>query len=284
VGLVERPRPGVEALVVAGEIVDGDVLDQLPDLRLVATCGVGYDHISVRECRRRGIRVTYTPGVVSDATADLTFALLLALRRRIVPADRFVRAGRWHAESTDALFGHDLSRSTLGIVGLGRIGSAVARRARAFDMRVLYNARSRRPAELERELGVGYRPLDELLGEVDTVTLHCPLTEGTVSLLDATRLALLRDGASIINTARGGIINEQALVHELETGRLQAGLDVFVDEPAVPSKLFELENVVLTPHVGTLTSETRSAMTDLVVQNLLAFTEHRPLLTPVPDD
>jgi len=283
-GLRGRVRPDVDVVVVAGEVVDVGVLDLLPRLRLVANCGVGYDHIAVSECSQRGVRVTYTPGVVDAATADLAFGLLLATRRQIVAADRFVRAGRWQTAPVDGLVGQDLSRATLGIVGLGRIGTAVARRGRAFDMRVIYTARSPRSAEVERQLGIEYRSLDDLLREADVVTLHCPLNAETAALLDAGRLSLLRDGTCVINTARGGIVDEVALVRELRSGRLHAGLDVFAHEPAVPAELLELENVVLTPHVGTLTAETRAAMIDLVVQNIVALANNRPLLTPVGHD
>ncbi|MBD0348083.1 MAG: D-glycerate dehydrogenase [Thermoleophilia bacterium] len=270
-------RRGVEALAVVGERVEAGSLDLLPDLRLVANYGAGYDLIDVEECRRRGVAVTNTPGVLDAAVADLTFALILAVRRRVVEADGFVRAGRWaHHWAEPYLVGGDIGAATLGIVGLGNIGSAVARRARAFDMRVLYTRRRSEESELGEQ-----RPLDDLLGEADVVTLHVPLTPETTHLLDRRRLALLPDGACLINTARGQVVDEDALLDELASGRLRAGLDVFAHEPHVPERLRALPNAVLAPHIGSATKETRSAMTRLVVDNILAAAAGRPLVTPV---
>jgi glyoxylate reductase len=267
----ERPlteeRPDVEALAVVAEPVDDAMLELLPSLRVVTNYGAGYDLVDVDAARRRGIVVTNTPGVTSAATADLTMALLLAVRRRVVAGDRFVRSGRWGSGWADEpLKGDELAGSTLGIVGLGRIGNAVARRARGFDVRVIYT-RSR-PADSPE-----HRPLDTLLAEADIVSLHVPLTDETRGLIDAEKLALIRDGGCLINTSRGQIVDEPALVAELVSGRLQAGLDVFAEEPHVPAELFELPNVVLTPHLGTATDATREAMTRVLVDNLLAV-EH----------
>jgi glyoxylate reductase len=257
-------REDVEALAVVGERVDDETLDLFPNLKIVANYGAGYDSIDVDACAARGIVVTNTPGVLTDTTADLTFALLLSVRRRIVVGDRAVREGRWRGGWADPDFlGRNVSGSTLGIVGFGRIGQAVAHRARAFGMRVLHN--SRRPG------GEGWRELDELLAEADAVSLHVPLTTETRGLLDASRLALLRDGACLVNTARGQIVDEDALVRELVSGRIEAGLDVFAHEPAVPPELLGLPNVVVTPHVGSATAETREAMTRILVDNLLAL-------------
>ena len=279
-GLVE-PRPGVEVLALANENVDERLLGLLPDLRLVANFGVGYDRIDVAACARRGIAVTNTPGVLDAATADLALALMLAVRRRLVEGDATVRRGDWTWTWSRGFLGEDLTGATVGIVGLGRIGEAVARRARAFDTRLLYVKRTRLPAERERELGVEFRELDALLGEADVATLHVPRTAETEGLLDARRLALLRDGACLVNTARGELVDEPALVRELVSGRIRAGLDVFADEPHVPPELFGLANVVLTPHLGSATTRTREAMTRLVVDNILAAEAGRPLLTPV---
>ena len=208
--------------------------------------------------------------MTSSATADLTLGLILALRRRIAAGDRFVRSARWGSGWADEpLKGEELGGSTLGVVGLGRIGKAVARRARAFDMQVLYTRQtvSDDPA---------FRSLDELLAESDVISLHLPLTDETEGLIDADRLALMSDGAALINTARGQIVDEPALVAELVSGRLQAGLDVFADEPNVPRELFELPNVVMTPHLGTATQATREAMTRVLVDNLLAVQAGKP--------
>jgi glyoxylate reductase len=270
---LESPRPDVEAVVVANEPVP---LDLLPGLRLVANYSVGYDRLGIEELSRRGVAVSNTPGVLSAATADLTFALILATRRRVVEGDALVRAGKWTGQWTDGFVAEELTGSTLGIVGLGRIGQAVARRARGFELRVLYAQRT--PAETD--LGE-YRELDALLAESDVVSIHTPLTPETRGLIDARRLALLRGGACLVNTARGEIVDEAALVAELVSGRLRAGLDVFAHEPDVPAELLALQNVVLTPHLGSATRQTREAMTRIVVDNILAFERGDALLTPV---
>ena len=281
-GIGARPRAGLEALAVVGECVDASSLDLLPDLRIVANYGAGYDSVDVAECTRRGVAVTNTPGVLDTAVADLTLALILAVRRRIVEADRYVREGRWTEDwARGYLVGDDLAGATLGIVGLGGIGRAVARRARAFDLRLLYTQRHRLEPREEELLGVEYRAVDALFAESDIITLHVPLNEQTRGLVDARRLSLLPDGASVVNTARGGVVDEPALVAELLSGRLRAALDVFAHEPGVPAALAELPNVVLTPHLGSATNATREAMTRLVVDNLLAVADGRPLVTPV---
>lgn len=265
------PHEGVEAVVAVNRRVDDDVLGLLPDLRLVANYGVGYDQVDVAACRARGVAVTNTPGVLDAAVADLTMALVLACLRRVVAGDRLVREGGWRTGwSQPDQPGHDLAGATLGIVGLGRIGSAVARRAEAFDMRVIHHRRS------------GGTPLEQLLRESDVVSLHVPLSPATAGLLSRERLTLLRDGATLVNTARGAVIDEEALVDELESGRIWAGLDVFAHEPAVPARLLGLPNVVLTPHVGSATVETRAAMTRVLVENVLAAArgEQPPCLVP----
>jgi len=262
-----EPRPDVEALVVVAQVVDDRLLDLLPSLRIVANYGVGYDGVDVEACARRGVAVANTPGVLDAATADLAFGLLLAAQRRIVEGDRYVRDGRWGTDWAEAvLLAEEVSGGTLGVVGLGRIGSAVARRARAFDMRVLYTRRSPDPESMA---------LDDLLAEADVVSLHVPLTEETQGLIDARRLGLMRDGACLVNTARGAIVDEEALVRELVSGRLRAGLDVFAHEPSVPRELLDLPNVVLTPHIGSGTRATREAMTRVLVDNVLALRDGR---------
>ena len=259
--IVIGDRPDAEILILMNEPI---AFDAYPNLRLVANFSVGYDRIDVDECRRRGIAVTNTPGVLDAATADLAFGLLLAARRRIVEGDRAIQAGGWKLPAP----GREVTGATLAIVGLGRIGSAVARRAEAFDMRVL-GVRSREG------------DLDAALREADIVSLHVPLNGATRGLISRERLALLRDGATLVNTARGAVVDEDALVEELVSGRITAGLDVFVHEPHVPQRLVGLPNVVLTPHIASSTMETRAAMTRLVVDNVLAFERGEPLLTPI---
>ena len=273
---IAGPRPGVEVLAVVAATVDDELLELLPDLRLVAGYGVGYDEIDVEACARRGVAVTNTPDALGVATAELTMALVLASRRRVVEGDRFVREGKWASGwVVGDLLGDEVGGATLGIVGPGRIGSAVATRARAFGMNVLHTRR-------EDDGSSEFRELDDLLRESDVLTLHVPLTDETRGLLDARRLSLLRDGACLVNTARGAIVDEDALVAELASGRLRAGLDVFAHEPNVPRMLLELPNVVLSPHVGSATRATREAATAELVANILAALERRPPPNPVP--
>ncbi|HEY2074611.1 MAG TPA: D-glycerate dehydrogenase [Gaiellaceae bacterium] len=261
-----EPGPDVDVLVVVNEPVD---LDLFPALRLIANYSVGYDRIDVAAASARGIAVTNTPGVLDAATADLAMALILAARRRLVAGDRLVRSGAWGTSWAEVrLEAREVSGATLGIVGLGRIGSAVAQRARGFDMSVI-SVRSRDG------------DLDELMRASDVVSVHVPLSAQTTGLITRARLGLLRDGATFVNTARGAVVDEDALVDELVSGRITAGLDVFVHEPRVPEALFGLDNVVLTPHIASGTVETRAAMTRVVVDNVLAFLRGEPLPNPV---
>jgi glyoxylate reductase len=259
------PLPGIEVLIAVVARVGAEDLDLLPDVRLVANYGVGYDTVDVTACRERGVAVTNTPGVLDAAVADLTLGLILACRRNLVRSDTFVRERHWRRGwARPELLGHDLAGSMLGLVGLGRIGAEVARRAKAFGMHVVHH---------RRRDGL---PLDELLGTADIVSLHVPLTLETNGLISRERLALLHDGGTLINTARGAIVDEEALVDELVSGRISAGLDVFVAEPRVPERLFELPNVVLTPHIASATVETRAAMTRVLVDNVLAYLRGEP--------
>lgn len=265
--------PGVVVLLEAVVPVGAAELALLPDLRLLGNYGVGYDNVDLAACRERGIAVTNTPGVLDAAVAELTLALMLACRRQLLVSDRFVREGRWRSGwSQPERLGHDLAGSTLGLVGFGRIGQQVARLAGAFGMRVVHHRRT------------DGLPLDELLRTADVVSLHVPLTPETQGLLSRERLALLRDGAALINTARGAIVDEEALVDELVAGRISAGLDVFAHEPRVPERLLGLPNVVLTPHSASATEETRAAMTRVLVDNVLAFLRGDALPTPVGAD
>ena len=263
----DGPLPETEVLLEFGARVGSRELDLLPNLQLVANFGVGYDSIDVATCHARGVAVTNTPGVLDAAVADLTLALILCCRRNVLAADRWVRGGSWRSGwlQSARLGGHDLAGSMLGLVGLGRIGSGVARRAEAFGMSVTHHRRS------------DGLPLEELLRSSDVVSLHVPLTDETRGLLSRERLSLLQDGATLVNTARGAIVDENALVEELVSGRISAGLDVFADEPRVPERLLELPNVVLTPHVASATVETRAAMTRVLVDNVLAFLCGEPL-------
>ena len=262
----DSPGPDVDVLVVVNEPVD---LDLYPRLALIADYSVGYDRIGVDAAAARGVAVSNTPGVLDAATADLAMALILAARRRVVAGDRMIRSGGWGTSWAEVqLEAREVTGATLGIVGLGRIGSAVARRARAFDMEIV-SATSREG------------DLDELMRISDVVSVHVPLSAETTGLISRKRLALLKDGATFVNTSRGAIVDEQALVDELVSGRITAGLDVFAHEPKVPDALLGLDNVVLTPHIASGTAETRAAMTRAVVDNVLAFVRGEPLPNPV---
>ena len=279
------PRAALEAaareaeglLCLLTDPVDASLLGVCPRLRVVSSCSVGLDHVDLAAATARGIPVGHTPGVLTETTADLTFALLLSAARRIPEAERFVRAGRWTPErqwEPGLLLGRDLHGATLGVIGLGAIGQAVVRRARGFGMRVLGWSRTRR--ELD---GVGWRALPDLLAESDFVSLHVALTAETRGLLGAAELARMKPGAILVDAARGGLVDEAALVHALSHGPLAAAaLDVFEAEPLpADSPLLGREDVVLVPHIGSATLATRARMADLSVDNLLAGLEGRRL-------
>lgn len=251
--------------------IDEEVISAGPQLRVISNCAVGHDNIDLAAATARGIVVCNTPGVLTETTADLAWALLMAAARRIAEADRFLRAGRWRSWSPQLLLGQDVYGATLGIVGLGRIGRAVARRARGFEMRLLYSDPTRQP-EVEAELGAQRVPLDELLRESDFVTLHTPLTNETRHLIGPRQLALMKPTAVLINTSRGPVVDEAALVAALREKRLlYAGLDVFDPEPiAADHPLVALDNVVLLPHIGSATVATRTRMATMAAQNILA--------------
>ena len=254
-----------------------------PALRCVANVAVGYDNIDVAAAAERGVVVTNTPDVLTDATADLAIALLLAVTRRVGEGERLIRARTpwsWHMSF---MLGSGLQGKTLGIVGLGGIGRATARRARAFGMDIAYCGRRRVDPAIEEELGALFLSLDELLSTAHVVSLHCPLSAATRHLMDRDRLTRMRPDAYLINTARGPVVDEEALVQALQTGEIAgAGLDVFEREPLVHPGLLELDNVVLLPHLGSATTETRVAMAQLAVRNALALANGEPALTPVP--
>jgi glyoxylate reductase len=263
-----RDREGL--LCVLSDRIDAGLIEACPRLRVISSCSVGVDHVDLAAASARGIPVGHTPGVLVETTADLAFALLLASARRIAEADRFVRDGSWARErgwDPELLLGRDVHAATLGILGLGAIGSAVARRARGFSMRVL--GWSRRPRELE---GVEWTPLDSLLARSDFVSIHLALTPETRGLVGAAELARMQPGAVLVNAARGGIVDEAALARALESGRLgAAALDVFAREPLPPdSPLLRAPNLVLTPHIGSASRATRERMAELAVDNLLA--------------
>jgi glyoxylate reductase len=251
--------------------IDAEVLDQAPALKVIANYGVGFEHIDVEAATRRGIPVTNTPGVLTDSTADLTLALILATARRVVEGDRRVREGKFQYWAPLLFLGTDVSGKTLGLIGLGRIGQAVARRAAGFDMKLIYYSRTRLQPSREQELQVSYAPLETLLREADFVSLHVPLTPQTRHLISSRELQLMKPSAYLINTARGPVLDEAALVEALRREEIRgAGLDVYEREPALTPGLADLENVVLLPHVGSATIETRTKMAQMAADNLLA--------------
>jgi lactate dehydrogenase-like 2-hydroxyacid dehydrogenase len=277
---------GVSAIVgMLHDRIDGAVADAAgPALKVVANVAVGYDNIDVPALAERGITVTNTPGVLTDATADLAFGLILAVTRRLGEGERLLRSRTPWSFHLGFLLGSGLQDKTLGVVGLGQIGQAVARRALGFGMRIVYSGRSRVAEEVERTLGAEYVSFDELLKSSDVVSLHCPLTPQTRHLIDADALKTMKPGAYLINTTRGPVVHEAALADALEAGKIAgAGLDVFEAEPEVEPRLLDRENVVLTPHLGSATVETRTAMAVLAAENVASvltggnpLTEVRP--------
>jgi len=253
------------------DAVDAELLDAAPRLRVVSNLAVGYNNIDVAAATARGIVVTNTPGILTEATAELAFALILAAARRVVDLDRRTRAGEWTCWAPLLFLSREVSGKTLGVVGLGRIGRAVARRARAFGMRVLYHSRSRLEAEEERDLGVEYAEKDELLATADFVSLHVPLSAETRHLIGRRELGLMKPTAYLINTSRGPVVDEAALVEALKARRIEgAGLDVYENEPMLAPGLAALDNAVLLPHVGSATVETRTKMARMAAENLLS--------------
>jgi len=259
------------------------VMAKCPGLEVISNIAVGYNNIDVAAATRRGIRVTNTPGVLNDTTADLTFALLMAAARRIAEGDATVRAGDWKvAFGVQYFLGVDIHHATLGIIGIGRIGQAVARRAAGFDMRVIYHDPTRLPEAEERRLGVTYAERDAVLAQADFVVVMVPYMPATHHLIGAAEIARMKPSAILVNSARGGIIDDAALVAALEAGTIAgAGLDVFEGEPEIHPGYRGLRNVVLTPHIGSASRATRLAMCNTAVANLTAVLEGREPPNPV---
>jgi glyoxylate reductase len=270
---------GKDALIcLLTEKIDSELLDAAgPGLRIVANVAVGFDNIDVPACTARKVAVTNTPGVLDETTADFAWALLMAVARRLVEGDRFARSGQWHRWSFDLLCGTDVWGKTLGIIGLGRIGRAVARRASGFRMRVIYNSTTRAPAEIEKELNAEYLPQDQVLQQADFLSLHVPLNAKTQGLIGPAELAKMKPTAFLINTTRGAVVQEAALVEALEKGVIAgAALDVFEREPLISDGL-RRDNVVLAPHLGSASTETRNRMAMIAVENVVAlFSGQRP--------
>jgi glyoxylate reductase len=262
--------------------IDDEVLAAAPGLKVVANVAVGYNNIDVAAARKRGVVVTNTPDVLTETTADFAWALLMAAARRVVEADHFARSGQWTRWQWDLLWGHDVHGKTLGIIGFGRIGRAVARRALGFGMRVLYHDTVRADGAAERELKASYTDPDTLLRESDFVSLHALLIPATRHLINERSLRLMKKTAILVNAARGPIVDEAALVKALGEGWIAgAGLDVFEEEPKIHPGLVALKNVVLAPHIASASLDTRLAMATLAVRNCLAVLDGKPAITPV---
>jgi glyoxylate reductase len=270
------------ALITGGDRIDAALLAACPRLKVVSNIAVGFNNIDLAACTAHGVAATNTPDVLNEATADHAWALLLAAARRVCEAERWLRAGRWKRWEFEALMGVELHGKTLGIVGLGRIGRAIARRATGFAMRVVYHNRTRLAPELES--GADYRTLDALLAEADHVIVVVPYSPATHHLIGARELALMKPTAVLVNIARGGVVDDAALIYALRERRLfAAGLDVFENEPALNPGFLALENAVLTPHIASSTRETRAAMAQLAIRNLddvLAGRRPAALLNP----
>jgi len=273
----------VGAYITGTERITAELLDACPGLRVVCTMSVGYNHIDLAACTARRVLVTNTPDVLTETTADLGFALLMATARRMSEGERLLRDGGWKSWSWDFLAGAEVHGTTLGILGMGRIGQALARRGRfGFGMRIAYHNRSRLPADVETELGASYLSKEELLRQADHLVLVLPYSASSHHSIGAPELALMKPTATLVNVARGGIVDEEALAVALRERRIAAaGLDVFEGEPRVNPVLLTLPNIVLTPHIGSATLPTRLAMAQLAADNLVAALAGDAPLTPV---
>ncbi len=268
-------------LTLLSDPINQRVIDAAPSLKVIANYAVGFNNIDVAYAAARGIKVTNTPDILTPATADLTWALILSVARRIVEGDRFVRDGRFKGWGAKLLLGRELTGKTLGIVGAGRIGQAVGRRAMGFDMKILYYSSSVK-AEFEQATGAQRAELEEVLTDSDFLTLHCPLTKQTHHLLNAQNMPLIKKGAYLINTARGAVIDEKILVQMLQNEHLAgAGLDVYEFEPQIMPELLEMDNVVLLPHIGSATVETRDEMARMAARNIISVLETGKALNAV---
>ncbi|NOU91641.1 D-glycerate dehydrogenase [Paenibacillus sp. LMG 31456] len=277
--LQEQLKDADGLLCLLTERIDEQLLEAAPNLKVISNMAVGYNNIDVEAATKRGIAVTNTPGVLTETTADLTFALMLATSRRLIEASDYLRQGQWKTWSPMQLTGQDIYGATLGIIGMGRIGESVAKRAKGFDMELLYYNRSRK-LEAEKTYGMTYADMDTLLSQSDFIVVLTPYSPETVNLIDREQFARMKHTAVLINTARGGIVNEDALYDALTGGRIwAAGLDVFETEPLQPShRLLKLPNVVAMPHIGSASIKTRTRMAMLAAENLiLGVSGTRPL-------
>lgn len=277
----------LEAAVADADVLVPTITDRIdaallqkasPRLRMIANFGVGVDHIDLHACRERKIIVTNTPGVLTEDTADMTMALILSVPRRLGEGEKLMRAGQWDGWKPSGMLGHRVNGKILGIVGMGRIGRAVAKRAQGFGIKTIYHNRHRLPESVEAELGARYADLDTLFTQSDIISINCPHTPDTHHLVNAQRLSQMRADSYFVNTSRGEVVDENALIEALEQGRIAgAGLDVYANEPHVDPRLLQLSNTVLLPHMGSATYEGRAAMGEKVIANIRAWVDgHRP--------
>ncbi|HKL76028.1 MAG TPA: D-glycerate dehydrogenase [Halanaerobiales bacterium] len=269
--LISEAKKADAILPLLSDEIDSKVMDELENLKVIANYAVGYNNIDVKAATKRNIIVTNTPDVLTETTADLTWGLLLAVARRIVETDKILRNGKFEGWAPKLLLGNEVNHKTLGIIGLGRIGKAVAKRAQGFNMKVLYNKRNRLDEKKEESLNVEYREFEKILKEADYISINTPLNESTYHLFSTKEFSLMKDDSILINTGRGPIINEKELVKALKNKEIGgAGLDVYENEPEVEEGLLKFENVVLTPHIGSATYRARNKMAELAAKGAIA--------------
>lgn len=282
--LAARLADKAGALTTILDRIDEDLLVRCPELKAVCNIAVGFNNFDLAACTNHGVMATNTPGVLDDSTADFTWALILAAARRVGEAERYLRAGQWRGWKLKQFLGTDVHHATLGVLGMGRIGQKVARRAYGFDMRVIYHNTKRLPPDIERACNATYVDMDDLLGQADILTIHTPYSPATHHLVGAREFAKMKDGVVFIHASRGGVVDDAALVAALKNGKIgAAGLDVFEGEPKLHAELLELENVALTPHIASSSEATRRNMAMLAARNLIeALTGAMPsnLLNP----
>ena len=279
--LISKAKNCDAILCLLSNKIDKEIIESLPKLKVISNYAVGYNNIDVEYATQRKIWVTNTPDVLTDSTADLAFALLLATARRIVEADKFTRDGRFKMWQSDLMLGKDLKGKTIGIIGAGRIGQAFGKRTTGFGMKILYYDK-KRVLQFENETGAKFVSLNQLLKKSDFISIHTPLTDETYHMIDKKEFSIMKDGAILINTARGEIVNEKELVNALKSGKLfAAGLDVYEFEPKITKDLLKMNNVVLLPHIGSATVETRNKMSELAAKNIVRVLKGKKPITPV---
>ncbi|MGQ9535253.1 MAG: 2-hydroxyacid dehydrogenase [bacterium] len=268
--IIEKIKDKVALVTLLTDTIDKDIIENAPRLKIIANYAAGYNNIDIETATKNGVMVTNTPDVLTETTADLTIGMMIAVARRINEAEKFLRNRRFNGWSPTLFLGNDIHHKILGIIGLGRIGKAVARRAVGFGMRIYYYDKAKLPRKTEKDLNISYKPLNYILRNADFITIHTPLTPETYHLISNKEIALMKKTAFIINTARGSVIDEKALINGLKTKRIGGcALDVYENEPEVPKELLKIENVLLLPHIGSATLETRTRMAMMVSENII---------------